>query len=172
MYIVIVQDYVSFFIWYILQIRSYYGISRNLLIKFKDDTIDETSTLAQVLSSGSAISSMLDMSIRSLPGDHALPLQQVHPKPQNSVKWKLITSSVWLINLLADSCLANLLFHSAFFLRLKQCSTFLFPTFRLCQMFPQEWQMLLTGAGSYWQIWLQEHHGKVLQRKSAIHLVM
>ncbi|CAA0839045.1 Protein of unknown function (DUF1350 [Striga hermonthica] len=60
-------------------IRSYYGISRNLLIKFKDDTIDETSTLAQVLSSESAISSMMDMSIRSLPGDHGLPLQQVLP---------------------------------------------------------------------------------------------
>ena len=60
------------------QIRSYYGISRNLLIKFKDDTIDETSVLAQILSSESAISSMLDMSIRSLPGDHGLPLQQVN----------------------------------------------------------------------------------------------
>ncbi|KZV57486.1 hypothetical protein F511_35211 [Dorcoceras hygrometricum] len=57
-------------------IRSYYGISRNLLIKFKDDTIDETSVLAQVLSSDSAISSLLDMSIRLLPGDHGLPLQQ------------------------------------------------------------------------------------------------
>ncbi|KAK9103973.1 hypothetical protein Scep_020817 [Stephania cephalantha] len=60
-------------------IKSYYGVSRNLLIKFKDDTIDDTSTLAQVLSSDSAISSMLDMSIRSLPGDHGLPLQQVLP---------------------------------------------------------------------------------------------
>ncbi|XP_027100556.1 uncharacterized protein LOC113753743 [Coffea eugenioides] len=60
-------------------IRSYYGISRNLLIKFKDDTIDETSVLAQILSSESAISSMLDMSIRSLPGDHGLPLQQALP---------------------------------------------------------------------------------------------
>lgn len=60
-----------------LQIKSYYGISRNLLIKFKDDTIDETSVLAQVLSSESAISSMLDMSMRLLPGDHGLPLQQV-----------------------------------------------------------------------------------------------
>ncbi|KAK6944562.1 Protein of unknown function DUF1350, partial [Dillenia turbinata] len=58
-------------------IKSYYGVSRNLLIKFKDDTIDETSTLAQVLSSESAISSMIDMSIRMLPGDHGLPLQQV-----------------------------------------------------------------------------------------------
>ncbi|XP_023763864.2 uncharacterized protein LOC111912365 [Lactuca sativa] len=60
-------------------IKSYYGISRNLLIKFKDDTIDETSTLAQVLSSEAAISSVLDMSIRSLPGDHGLPLQQALP---------------------------------------------------------------------------------------------
>lgn len=59
------------------QIKSYYGISRNLLIKFEDDQIDETSIIAQVLSSESAISSLLDMSIRSLPGDHGLPLQQV-----------------------------------------------------------------------------------------------
>lgn len=60
-------------------IKSYYGISRNLLIKFKDDQIDETSILAQVLSSESSISSLLDMSIRSLPGDHGMPLQQVLP---------------------------------------------------------------------------------------------
>ncbi|KAI7724604.1 hypothetical protein M8C21_015465 [Ambrosia artemisiifolia] len=60
-------------------IKSYYGISRNLLIKFKDDTIDETPVLAQVLSSEAAISSVLDMSIRSLPGDHVLPLQQALP---------------------------------------------------------------------------------------------
>ncbi|KAK6942050.1 Protein of unknown function DUF1350 [Dillenia turbinata] len=60
-------------------IKSYYGVSRNLLIKFKDDTIDETSTLAQVLSSESAISSMLDLAIRMLPGDHGLPLQQALP---------------------------------------------------------------------------------------------
>ncbi|XP_029129329.1 uncharacterized protein LOC109809076 isoform X2 [Cajanus cajan] len=60
-------------------IKSYYGISRNLLIKFKDDLIDETSTLAQVLSSESAISSVLDMSIRKLSGDHGLPLQQALP---------------------------------------------------------------------------------------------
>ncbi|XP_076885566.1 uncharacterized protein LOC143535114 [Bidens hawaiensis] len=60
-------------------IKSYYGISRNLLIKFKDDTIDETPVLAQVLSSEAAISSVMDMSIRSLPGDHGLPLQQALP---------------------------------------------------------------------------------------------
>jgi hypothetical protein len=62
---------------FFLQIKSYYGVSRNLLIKFKDDVIDETPTLAQVLGSEAAISSMLDMSIRLLPGDHGLPLQQV-----------------------------------------------------------------------------------------------
>ncbi|KAF9689066.1 hypothetical protein SADUNF_Sadunf01G0053100 [Salix dunnii] len=60
-------------------IKSYYGVSRNLLIKFKDDVIDETPTLAHVLSSEAAISSMLDMSIRLLPGDHGLPLQQAFP---------------------------------------------------------------------------------------------
>ncbi|CAN1266274.1 hypothetical protein LINPERPRIM_LOCUS12488 [Linum perenne] len=60
-------------------IKSYYGVSRNLLVKFKDDSIDETFSLAQVLSSESAISSMIDMSIRSLPGDHGLPLQQALP---------------------------------------------------------------------------------------------
>jgi hypothetical protein len=60
-------------------IKSYYGISRNLLVKFKDDNIDETSTLAQVLSSEAAISSVLDMSIRTMPGDHNLPLQQLLP---------------------------------------------------------------------------------------------
>ncbi|XP_073001284.1 uncharacterized protein [Typha latifolia] len=62
-----------------LGIKSYYGISRNLLIKFKDDNIDETSTLAQVLSSESTISSMLDISIRTMSGDHGLPLQQILP---------------------------------------------------------------------------------------------
>ncbi|CAI0399477.1 unnamed protein product [Linum tenue] len=60
-------------------ITSYYGVSRNLLIKFTDDSIDETLSLAKVLSSESAISSLLDMSIRSLPGDHGLPLQQGLP---------------------------------------------------------------------------------------------
>ncbi|XP_058102604.1 uncharacterized protein LOC131246460 isoform X4 [Magnolia sinica] len=62
-----------------LGIRSYYGISRNLLVKFKDDLIDETPALAKVLCSESAVSSMLDMSIRMLPGDHGLPLQQALP---------------------------------------------------------------------------------------------
>ncbi|XP_047322466.1 uncharacterized protein LOC124926313 [Impatiens glandulifera] len=60
-------------------VRSYYGIYRNLLVQFKDDTIDETPTLAELLRSRSAVSSMLDMSVSMLPGDHGLPLQQALP---------------------------------------------------------------------------------------------
>ncbi|KAL5708681.1 hypothetical protein ACHQM5_019447 [Ranunculus cassubicifolius] len=60
-------------------IKAYYGVSRNLLVKFTDDTIDETPILAQMLSSESALSTSLDISIRSLPGDHGSPLQQIIP---------------------------------------------------------------------------------------------
>lgn len=63
-------------------VKSYYGVSRNLLVKFKDDLIDETPTLARVLCAESAISSSsLDVSLRSLPGDHGLPLQQAFDVP-------------------------------------------------------------------------------------------
>ena len=74
------------------QVKSYYGISRNLLIKFKDDMIDETLMLAQLLSSEAAISSMLDMSTRSLPGNHGLPLQQVLPLSPFHHIWILLLS--------------------------------------------------------------------------------
>ncbi|XP_038987689.1 uncharacterized protein LOC103714604 [Phoenix dactylifera] len=84
-------------------IRSYYGISRNLLIKFKDDTIDETSTLEQVLSSKSAISSLLDMSIRSIPGDHGLPLQQVFPDAPPGMADAVNRGGELLVNLTAGT---------------------------------------------------------------------
>jgi len=61
----------------VFQVKSYYGVVRNLLIKFRDDPIDETSALAQLLAANSAISSMQDLSIRTVPGDHGMPLQQV-----------------------------------------------------------------------------------------------
>ncbi|KAJ8759395.1 hypothetical protein K2173_006915 [Erythroxylum novogranatense] len=80
-------------------IKSYYGISRNLLIKFKDDVIDETSALASVLSSESAISSMLDMSIRFLPGDHGLPLQQAVPDVPPAMADAVNRGSEFLANL-------------------------------------------------------------------------
>ncbi|GMI67561.1 hypothetical protein like AT5G47860 [Hibiscus trionum] len=84
-------------------IKSYYGISRNLLIKFKDDTIDETPNLAQVLSSEAAISSMLDMSIRSLPGDHGLPLQQALPDVPPAMADAVNRGSELLANLSAGT---------------------------------------------------------------------
>ncbi|PSS04074.1 Mitochondrial translation factor like [Actinidia chinensis var. chinensis] len=83
-------------------IKSYYGISRNLLIKFKDDTIDETSALAQVLTD-SAISSMLDMSIRSLPGDHGLPLQQALPNVPPAMADAVNKGGEFLANLTAGT---------------------------------------------------------------------
>ncbi|KAM6570256.1 hypothetical protein CsatB_018241 [Cannabis sativa] len=84
-------------------IKSYYGISRNLLVKFKDDTIDETSTLAQLLSSESAISSMLDMSIRLMPGDHGLPLQQALPDVPPAMADAVNRGSEFLANLSAGT---------------------------------------------------------------------
>ncbi|CAM8956860.1 unnamed protein product [Rhodiola kirilowii] len=84
-------------------IKSYYGISRNLLIKFKDDTIDETSTLAQILSSESAISSMLDMSIRQLRGDHVLPLQQGLPNVPPAMADAVNRGSELLANMTAGT---------------------------------------------------------------------
>ncbi|KAL4376957.1 hypothetical protein GQ457_02G010450 [Hibiscus cannabinus] len=84
-------------------IKSYYGISRNLLIRFKDDTIDETPNLAQVLSSESAISSMLDMSIRLLPGDHGLPLQQALPDVPPAMADAVNRGSELLANLSAGT---------------------------------------------------------------------
>lgn len=84
-------------------IKSYYGISRNLLIRFKDDTIDETPALAQVLGSGSAISSMLDLSIRLLPGDHGLPLQQAIPDVPPTMADAVNRGGEFLANLTAGT---------------------------------------------------------------------
>jgi len=60
-----------------LQIKAYYGVKRNLLIKFKDDSIDETPRLAQILAQKSAVSAFLDLTLRALPGDHSRPCLQV-----------------------------------------------------------------------------------------------
>ena len=50
-------------------IRRYYGVKRNLLFGFRDDSIDETSRLAATLTDSSAIAETLDLSVRSLSGD-------------------------------------------------------------------------------------------------------
>ena len=70
----------------LFQVRSYYGVGRNLLIRFKDDSIDETSELADTLAVASSVADRLDLSMRTLPGDHARPLQQVRGCPVPSVQ--------------------------------------------------------------------------------------
>jgi len=60
-------------------IRTYYAVKRNLLVRFRDDGIDETPQLAATLTESSAISETLDLAVRSLPGDHVRPLRQQVP---------------------------------------------------------------------------------------------
>ncbi|MCO5554038.1 hypothetical protein L7F22_007564 [Adiantum nelumboides] len=84
-------------------IKSYYGVQKNLLIKFKADMIDETPGLAKMLSSESAISASLDMSIRTLPGDHARPLQQVVPVVPPAMADAVSKGSEILANLAAGT---------------------------------------------------------------------
>lgn len=60
--------------------RQYYAVKRNLLVRFRDDTIDETPQLAATLTESSAISVTLDLAVRSLAGDHVRPLGQELPE--------------------------------------------------------------------------------------------
>eukprot|EP00882_Tetradesmus_deserticola_P008713 GHRQ01009189.1.p1 GENE.GHRQ01009189.1~~GHRQ01009189.1.p1 ORF type:complete len:196 (+),score=75.78 GHRQ01009189.1:302-889(+) len=60
-------------------LRNYYAVSRNLILKFKDDTIDDSMELTQLLQSSAAISSCLDLSLRTLDGDHVRPMTQSLP---------------------------------------------------------------------------------------------
>ncbi|CAD7699547.1 unnamed protein product [Ostreobium quekettii] len=57
------------------RIRSFYGVRRNLLLQFTDDQMDESDELASMIQA-SGIGGILDMTIRTLPGDHARPMQQ------------------------------------------------------------------------------------------------
>jgi len=61
-------------------VRARYGVARNLLVRFRNDSIDETSELSQLLQgSGSAVGPVLDLSVRALPGDHVRPLRPEVP---------------------------------------------------------------------------------------------
>ena len=60
--------------------QQYYAVKRNLLVRFRDDGIDETPQLAATLTESSAISETLDLSVRSLAGDHVRPLGQELPE--------------------------------------------------------------------------------------------
>eukprot|EP00208_Stichococcus_sp_RCC1054_P004128 CAMPEP_0206135046 /NCGR_PEP_ID=MMETSP1473-20131121/413_1 /ASSEMBLY_ACC=CAM_ASM_001109 /TAXON_ID=1461547 /ORGANISM="Stichococcus sp, Strain RCC1054" /LENGTH=419 /DNA_ID=CAMNT_0053526751 /DNA_START=196 /DNA_END=1455 /DNA_ORIENTATION=- len=56
------------------RLRSEYGVTRNLLIQFQNDTIDESPRLQEILQSNSATAPQL--AYRVLPGDHTRPLLQ------------------------------------------------------------------------------------------------
>ena len=60
-------------------IKGYYGTSKNFLIRFRADELDETPFLTNLLQNESAISPALDLTVRTLPGDHTRPLQQNIP---------------------------------------------------------------------------------------------
>jgi hypothetical protein len=55
--------------------RAGYSIPRNLLLRFSTDTIDDTPVLASILQS-SAVASILELTVKTLPGDHVRPMQQ------------------------------------------------------------------------------------------------
>jgi hypothetical protein len=58
-------------------IRNFYAIQMNFIIKFRDDTIDDSIELAQLLQNSSAISHQLDLCLKTLDGDHVRPMAQV-----------------------------------------------------------------------------------------------
>jgi hypothetical protein len=58
-------------------IRDGYAVRNNVLLKFSDDSIDETSVLASVLQTSPLWNQgSMELTVNSLPGDHARPLQQ------------------------------------------------------------------------------------------------
>ena len=62
--------------------RTYYAVARTLLVRFRDDAIDETGSLAAVLTDSAAASSgggACELTVSALPGDHVRPLQQLVP---------------------------------------------------------------------------------------------
>eukprot|EP00879_Flechtneria_rotunda_P031205 GHRR01034067.1.p1 GENE.GHRR01034067.1~~GHRR01034067.1.p1 ORF type:complete len:201 (+),score=82.87 GHRR01034067.1:275-877(+) len=60
-------------------LKNYYGVKRNLILRFKDDSIDDSIALTTLLQSSSAIRDSLDLSLRTLDGDHVTPLAQAIP---------------------------------------------------------------------------------------------
>lgn len=45
--------------------RTYYAVRRNLLIRFKNDSIDETPALAAVLQESAAASNLLELTLQA-----------------------------------------------------------------------------------------------------------
>jgi hypothetical protein len=65
-------------------VRTYYTVARTLLVRFRDDTIDETASLAAMLTDR-ALGGTCELTVTALPGDHVRPLQQLVPPPPAEV---------------------------------------------------------------------------------------
>lgn len=86
--------------------KSYYGVRRNLLIRFETDAIDETPELAVLLNRDAAQSKNMSVAVRTLPGDHARPLQQLIPElPQGLAD--AVTAGSGILSSLATSVTAG-----------------------------------------------------------------
>lgn len=57
-------------------IKTYYAVPRVMLVRFTDDSIDNTNELAQLLQGSSPVAQQLNLTVRTLPGDHIRPMQQ------------------------------------------------------------------------------------------------
>jgi hypothetical protein len=69
-------------------VRTYYTVARTLLVRFRDDTIDETASLAAMLTESAgaaALGGACELTVTALPGDHVRPLQQLVPPPPAEV---------------------------------------------------------------------------------------
>lgn len=62
--------------------RTYYAVACTLLVRFRDDGIDETAALAAILTDSAAAA---EVTVSALPGDHVRPLQQLVPPPPPEV---------------------------------------------------------------------------------------
>mmetsp|Transcript_5831 Transcript_5831/g.21261 ORF Transcript_5831/g.21261 Transcript_5831/m.21261 type:complete len:148 (+) Transcript_5831:359-802(+) len=61
-------------------VKRNYRVSQNLVIRFTDDGIDESKRLAPVLATTAAGCDNVDLTYKSLPGNHARPVQQPVPE--------------------------------------------------------------------------------------------
>jgi hypothetical protein len=56
---------------------AFADIPRNLLLRFRDDSLDDSNGLAALLQGSPQVAEVLDLSVRTLHGDHLRPLQQM-----------------------------------------------------------------------------------------------
>lgn len=49
------------------------GVPRNLLVRFMNDSLDETMELDAMMQDSAGPSRLVDVTVRTLPGDHARP---------------------------------------------------------------------------------------------------